>query len=117
MKLKLYALNDFAVKAKLKDVNSDGEIVPLTTGVVTAFISTGYTSTATAADPSLNCAVTHIGDGFWLIKLDAAVLTASVLGAIFTGSTVPYLIIQQSNGIRVYAEMEYLPSRKALIAS
>lgn len=111
----LYALNDFFVKTKLFAGNpTTGAVEPLTSGTVTAFLATSNAATATAADAALSMSPVHLGDGLWLIFLDGAVLTTTLLDPLF-GSTPPYLIIQQPGGIRVYAPVTYATTRPALV--
>lgn len=111
----LYPLNDFLVKVSLRTVDSvTGIETPLTTGTVTAFLSTGNGPTATAADASLSVSATHIGKGVWLIAIDAAVLTPTLLDPLFASAT-PYLIVQQTGGVRVYAAVTYTTSRPAQV--
>jgi hypothetical protein len=111
--LSLYPLNDFAVKIILKTIDeTTGAVVPLTEGTVTAFLATSNDPTATAPDPTLTTSGIHTKNGVWLALFDAAVLTPSLLDALF-GSTPPYLIVQQPNGVRVYAQLTYTASRAA----
>lgn len=113
--LVLYPLNPFVVKTALRTVHPvTGVETRLTTGTVTAFLSTDNGPTATAADPSLSVSATHIGNGVWLIAFDAAVLTPALLDPLFSATT-PYLIVQQPGGIRVYAPVTYVPARPALV--
>jgi hypothetical protein len=113
--LYLYPLNDFSVKIPLKDVDASGNIVPLTTGTVTAFFATSNSPTATTADGTLTTTATHIGGGKWLVQFDAAVLTAALLATLFA-STLPYLIVQKPSGVRVYFDVIYAASRQGTVA-
>ena len=111
----IHALNDFAVKAKLRTMNpTTGVIGPLTSGTVTAFLSTTNTAAATAADAALSMTPTHMGDGVWLIFFDAAVLTTALLDTHFA-STPPYLIVQQTGELRAYALLSYVAARPAMV--
>src|SRR5690348_629197 len=113
--LTLSPLNDFAVKAKLKQIDpATGDVGPLTTGTVTAFLATSNSATATAADPSLSVDADHLGDGVWLVSFDGAVLTPELLDPLF-GATLPYLIIEQDGNVRVYAPVTYSASRPAIV--
>lgn len=108
----------------LKDVDQvSGKIVPLTTGPVTYFLATSKLPTATAVDPTLTgSAILTVNSaasgapptGMWLVQLDAIVLTAALLDALFATVT-PYLIIQKIGGVRVYVEMLYTPSRAGVV--
>jgi len=110
---KLYPLNDFAMFVKLKDIDSEtGVVAPLTEGTVTAFLATTNEADATAADGTLSVEAVHISSGKWLVFFDASVLTLTLLETHFAAAT-PYLIVQQSNGFRVYEELEYSESRAA----
>jgi hypothetical protein len=113
--INLYPLNDLSLLVTLKDVDVNGKIVPLTTGPVPFFLSTANGPTATAADPSLAGNAVHTQNGVWLIQFDAPVLTYSLLNGLFA-ATPPYLIIQQSNGIRVYVPLTYVPARPATVS-
>lgn len=107
----LYPLNDFAKYVKLRDISSvTGIVSPLTTGTVTAFLSTGNTPSATAADPSLSMPAVHQSAGKWLVFFDASVLTDALLQTHFA-NTPPYLIIEYANGFRVYFTGEYSETR------
>lgn len=111
---KLYPLNDFATFVKLKDISpTTGVVTPLTTGTVTAFLATSFGPTAVAADATLQTTAVHVGNGKWLVFLDAAVLTAALLNSKFA-STPPYLIVQYAGGLRVYYVGAYVPSRKGV---
>lgn len=112
--INLSPLNDFNVTVTLKFIDSAGATQPLTTGTVSFFIATATGPTATAADPSLAGNAVHIGGGVWLIQLDAAVLTYTLLNALFA-SVPPVLIVQQPNGVRGYATLTYLPARPMTI--
>lgn len=113
--LTLYAANDFFVKAKLTTGSpTTGDVTPLTSGTVTAFLSTTNGPSAVAADPALSMAPTHLGGGIWLIFFDAGVLTAPLLDPLFAASP-PYLIVEQPGGVRVYASVTYAPSRPATV--
>lgn len=108
--INLYPLNDLSLLVTLKYVDSAGAIQPLTTGVVSHFLATTNTPTATQADATLQGTATHINNGQWLIQYDAAVLTAALLATLFASQT-PYLIVQQPNGVRGYVTLTYVPSR------
>lgn len=111
----LYPLNDFAKYVKLKDISSTtGVVTPLTTGTVTAFLSTGNTPSATAADPTLSMSAVHQSNGKWLVFFDASVLTDSLLQTNFA-SAAPYLILEYANGFRVYFTGEYSETRAGTV--
>lgn len=114
--INLYPLNDLNLVVTLKYVDSSGNIQPLDTGVVTFFLATTNDPTATAADPSLSGSAVHLaaGSGQWLIQLDAAVLTFSLLNALFA-SVPPQLIVQSTNNVRGYATLTYAPARPMTI--
>lgn len=117
MAINLYPSNDLAVKVTLKVVNPQtGQIGPLTGGTVTGFLATSSSPTATAADPSLSVTATEVGSGVYLVAFDGSVLTPSLLASLFATVT-PYLIVQEPNDVRVYAECAYLPSRPATTTS
>lgn len=111
--LELYPLNDFIAQVTLKDVDATGAEIPVTTGTVTAFLATSNGPTATAADPTLSVSAVYTGaGGVWLITIDAAVLTASLLALHFATVT-PYLIVQKTGAVRVYAKCKYKAERAA----
>jgi hypothetical protein len=111
----LYPLNDWAVKATLKDLDTvTGETGPLLTGAVAAFISLSSAASATVAHANLNCSVTHIGDGVWLFFLDASLLTLAILDPLFSGAT-PYLIVEFPSGFRTANALTYSESRLATV--
>lgn len=111
----LYPLNTFYAKVALRTIDpSTGVETPLTTGTVTAFLSTSYAANAAAADPALSVSATHIAKGVWLIAIPGSVLTPTLLDPLFAAAT-PYLIVQQPGGIRVYAPVTYTPARPALV--
>lgn len=115
----MYPSNDLAITVTLQEIDAvTGVKGPLTTGTVTAFITTSTSPTATAADPSLSVEATHLNNpaGKWLIFFDASLLTPALLDSLFSG-TPPYLIVQQANGIRAYAPMEYVASRPATLVN
>lgn len=113
--LTIFPLNDFAAKAKLRNLDpTTGVETPLTTGPVIAFLATSNGPAATAADAALSMSPVHLGDGVWLIFLDAAVLTTALLDPLFA-ATPPYLIVQQPGGVRVYAPVAYTAARPALV--
>jgi hypothetical protein len=107
----IWPLNDFALKAKLKDIDSaTGIVAPLITGTVTAFLATSNLPTATAADPTLSVTASNLGLGAWLIFFDATILLPSLLDGLFA-ATPPYCIIVYPSGIRVAVECSYQASR------
>lgn len=117
MAISLYPLNDLAVRVTLKVVDqTSGKVVPLTDGTVTAFLATSNSPTATAADPTLTTTGVNLNYGNYLIGFDGSVLTPTLLASLFATVT-PYLIIQQPNDIRVYAELAYTPSRPVTTSS
>lgn len=113
MATSLYPLNDFAMFAKLKDISSStGAVSNLTTGTVSFFIATSNAPDAEEADATLSGSATHVSNGKWLVFLDASVLDPTLLDSLFATAT-PYLILQYSNGFRVYHELAYTASRQA----
>ncbi len=112
----LHPLNDFAKYARLKTISSTtGEVTPLKTGTVTAFLSTGGAPSDVAADATLSMSAIHIKDGKWLIFFDASVLTLALLESKFA-TTPPYLILQHVSGFRVYYLGDYVVSRSGEVA-
>lgn len=119
MPITMYPSNDLAVTVTLQEIDSlTGVKNPLTTGTVTAFIATSNSPTATAADPSLSVSATHLNNpaGKWLIFFDASVLTPALLSSLFSAAT-PYLIVEQTNGVRAYVEMSYVASRPGTLVN
>lgn len=115
----LYPSNDLAVTVTLEDIDSiTGVKSPLTTGTVTAFIASSNSPTATAADPSLSVSAVHTNNpaGKWLVFFDATVLAPGLLDTLFSAA-VPYLIVEQSGGVRAYVEMEYVASRPGTVVT
>jgi hypothetical protein len=107
----IFANNDFALKAKLKDIDEvTGIVSPLLTGTVTAFLATSSLPTATAADPTLSVTATTQGGGIWNILFDSLTLSSTLLDSLFA-STPPYCIIVYLGGIRVAVECSYQASR------
>lgn len=112
----LYPLNDFAKFLRPKDIDSaTGEVAPLTTGIVTAFLATAFGPTATAAHASLSVPAIHLTNGKWLVFIDASVLDPTLLDTLFS-TTPPYLIVQYPSGFRVYYSGEYQASRPGIVA-
>jgi len=110
----IYPLNDFAMFAKLKDINNTtGAVTPLTTGTVAAFISDASGPDAVTVDATLSTSAIHVAGGKWLVFLDASVLTVELLDEHFAEAT-PYLIVQQADGFRVYHELAYTAAREAV---
>lgn len=109
MSLKLYPLNDFCVDVTLTDRAG----APITSGSVTAFLSTSKEPSATAADAALSVTATYSGaGGVWNVTIDAAVLTLALLNTHFANAT-PYLIVQLVGAVRVWQKCKYSTSRKA----
>lgn len=114
MAISLYPLNDLVVKVTLKAVDpTTGRIVPVSGDTVIGFIATSNSPTAIAADPSLSVTANSIGGGVYLVAFDASILTPTLLATLFTTVT-PYLIVQDTNNIRVYSQMVYTASRAAV---
>jgi hypothetical protein len=112
----LFPSNDLAFTVRLYTTDATtGRRTPLLTGTVTAFLATSSAPTATAADPSLSVAVTHLAAEKWLVQFDATVLTPTLLATLFASAT-PYLIIVQAGGIRTVAELVYTPVRLATVS-
>jgi hypothetical protein len=113
----IWPLNDFALKAKLKDIDSaTGIVAPLITGTVTAFLATSNLPTATAADPTLSVTASNLGLGAWLIFFDATILLPSLLDGLFA-ATPPYCIIVYPSGIRAVVACAYQASRAADVSA
>lgn len=112
----LYPLNDFAKYLRLPDINSTtGNVGYLTSGSVTAFLSTTNGPTATAADATLVMSPTYVpAKQKWLLYFDASVLTVNLLNTLFA-STPPYLIVQYPSGFRVYFAGEYVAERPGTV--
>jgi hypothetical protein len=113
----IWPLNDFALKAKLKDIDpATGVVAPLLTGTVTAFLATSNLPTATAADPTLSVTAANLGAGAWLVFFDATVLLPSLLDSLFA-ATPPYCIIVYPSGLRVAVACATPGTRTADVAS
>jgi hypothetical protein len=114
--INLYPLNDLNLVVTLKFVDVDGSIKPLDTGPISFFLATSNLPTATQADAALAGNAVHLaaGSGQWLIQLDAAVLTFSLLNGLFA-SVPPVLIVQSANNVRGYATLAYVPARPMTI--
>lgn len=111
----LYPMNDFGLIVGLKDIDTvTGKAIPLTEGAVRAFIATSTAPDADPAEPTLDIDAVHVGNGKWLVLFDASLLNPTLLASLFAAAT-PYLIIEQTNGIRAYAELAYQASRPALV--
>jgi hypothetical protein len=111
---KLYPLNDFAMYAKIPDINATtGAIEYIETGTVSAFLATSDSPTATAAHVSLTMSPTFVDAvNQWLVFFDASILTPAVLTPLFATVT-PYLILQSSTGVRAVVRLTYDLSREA----
>lgn len=117
--------NDFVATIFLEDV--DGVTfapVPLTSGVVSAFISTSNDPLATSIDPTLIVGVVHVGVaapaadqyplGTWGVVFPADILTPALLDPFFKdGGNTPYVIVVVSGGARVYQQLKYVRTRAA----
>lgn len=115
MSLTLFAFNDFVKTVTIEQVDAAGAVQPVSTGTVTAFLATSKDTTAVAAHASLSTTAVYTGaGGIWLITLDAAVLTQTLLDTYFA-TTTPYLIVSLPNGIRVYAKVRYKSTRPATV--
>jgi hypothetical protein len=113
----IFANNDFALKAKLKDIDEvTGIVSPLLTGTVTAFLATSSLPTATAADPTLSVTATTQGGGIRLVFFDATILLPSLLDGLFA-ATPPYCIIVYPSGIRAVVACAYQASRTADVSA
>jgi hypothetical protein len=122
----LVPLNDFTVHVPIHyNHATTGTKTPLTTGTVTGFISTSKTSSATAADATLEASLVYVGGnpietgssvnhaaGTWQFQLDAAVLTLALLEQHFANAT-PYLIVKSDNNIRRWKALNYVPNLAA----
>lgn len=108
----LYPLNDLALELTLKTVDaSTGAVSVLSSGTVTGFLSTSNSPTATAADASLVATVNYsTTKQKWIVTIDAAILTASLLNTHFAAAT-PYLILESANNFRGYVTLTYSASR------
>jgi hypothetical protein len=108
----MFARNDWAGIVRLKTVNSAGKVVPLETGVVTAFLAETNAPDATEIDPTLVGVVTYLGcNGDWLVKFDGSILDEALLDA----AAAVYVIIDLPGDVRVYADAQYQSSREALV--
>lgn len=112
----IYPLNDFSFIVPLKDVDpATGKVVKLTSGAVTFFLSvTDDPATATAADAAFAGSATHVGNGNWLIQLDAAALTVAKMETAFAAAP-PFLIIQKPSGFLVNLPLAYQKKKKAVL--
>lgn len=118
----LSPLNDFTRTVLLEDVDAvTGVITPVTTGTVTGFLATSNSPTAVAADPALSVSGVYIGgangyeDGTWLLEIDAAALTPTLLDSLFASVT-PYFIVSRANAVRRYEKLKYTPALAATLA-
>jgi hypothetical protein len=113
----LYPLNDLALSVTLKEVSATtGAVTVLTTGTVTGFLATSSGPTATAADPSLVATCNYSSAlGKWVVTIDAAILTASLLNTHFAAAT-PYLILQSASNFRTYITLTYSAGRETVPA-
>lgn len=113
----LYPGNDLSFSVTLTEIDPvTGAETNLTSGTVTGFLATSNTSSATAADPSftLTCNYSGTGGDWTITSFAGSSVKAAALVAAFSSAT-PYAIIEKASGIRVYIELEFAPSRAALI--
>jgi hypothetical protein len=109
-----YAANDFIQEVTIMDVDATGTEVPVSTGTVTAFLATSNGPTATAADASLSVSAVYTGaGGVWLATFDKTAMLSTLLDSLFPAGVTPYLIVENSGGIRVYVTCSYKASRPA----
>jgi hypothetical protein len=109
-----YAANDFIQEVTNMDVDATGAEVAVSTGTVTAFLATDNGPTATAADATLSVSAVYTGaGGVWIATFDKTVMLASLLNTLFPAGVTPYLIVENSTGIRVYVTCAYKASRPA----
>lgn len=98
----LSPLNDFAKYVKGKEISStNGAVMAQTSSSITAFFSTGYASTATAADPTLSVTAAYVSGKGFLVFFDRSILTPTLLASCF-GASDPYLIVDDNDGWRRY---------------
>lgn len=113
-----YPANDRALLVTLYTIDTVpssatyGKPIPITTGVVTAFLSVSNLPTATTADPVLTITGQHIKKGKWLLFWDGALLTTVTLNLLTSGG---YIIVVKPNGVRVFAPFLYSASRPAQV--
>lgn len=72
------------------------------------YFATSNGSTAGAAHASLNCTMSHLGGGQWLLLIDGSVLTYALINGLFA-STTPVLIAIVPNSTRDFAFGAYYP--------
>lgn len=114
----LWPLNDLALELTINTVSpTTGATTVLTSGTVTGFLATTASPTATAADPSLQATVNFSATKRkWIVTMDAALLTASLLATHFAATGTAYLILQSANNVRGYLPLTYSASREITLA-
>ncbi len=102
--------NDLAFTIPLWDVNtSTGVKTPLTTGSFDVFLAVTDAPDATPADASLVGVATFISaTNRWLVFIDAFRLQdVALLDSLFTDGELAYVILEQTNNVRVAVPVLY----------
>lgn len=103
--------NDLAFVVTLRVVDDTGRYINLSTGTVTAFLSTSADSEAVAADASLVADVIYTGSGGrWLVRFDASLLLPDLLNTLFANA-IPYVIVEAANNVRFAIECQFADSK------
>jgi hypothetical protein len=113
-----YPLNDLAFTVALLTVTSpDPTVIALTGATVTGFFSNSDGSDGTApavvSTPIAVVVVESSTAGTYLVTVDASALTLAACEDNFGDGESSYIILVQTNGVKVAIEMEYNKSRAA----
>lgn len=109
--------NDFGFFATLWSINlTTGAKTPLTTGSVSVFLATSDDPTAGPADATLTGTATHVGNGKWLIFVDATKLgDVALLDSLFLAGGAVYVVLEQTNNIRAALPVPYVRNRDIVL--
>lgn len=118
-------LNDVNISVLLINVPSSGTKTPITSPPVTGFLATSNAPDATAADPTLQADLTHVGGnddgdggtydlGTWMFQLNATAMTIELLDSLFK-STRPWLIVQKTGDRRNAIPLRYARVQQATL--
>ena len=111
--IELSADNNLVLVATVMEVDETTlEETPVTSGVITAYISNASDGAVLHAD--LEVVLTHVVDGQWLIKFTGDKLTKALLDQFFL-NTKPFLLIKRGASIKQHAEMVYRPKKVSVI--
>jgi hypothetical protein len=110
----LYPLNDWGIRATLKDLNlTTAQVEVLIAGTVTCFFSATEGGAAVAG---LTVTATYIAaEQYWLIFFDAATLTDTLLEAQFAANAFAWLCVQFVGGFQVWSQVPYARYRLATV--